>query len=150
MQDDSDMGHAETQEMKTGDSPVRVLVIDDEARITRMLQVVLERQGYQVVVANNGLDGVRMAKREAPNLILLDLMMPQLDGYDVADVLRSGQATARIPIIVLSAKSAAQDAGKSYRRGVNYFMQKPFRLKRFLEVVEELLANPSACLKDAE
>lgn len=114
----------------------RILIADDDPVILRLLQVNLELEGYDVVTANNGQEAVDAAGAEKPDLVILDIMMPRLDGYQACEQLKSDDATRHIPVIFLSAKAQQGDIerGKSY--GVAEYLTKPFDPSELLEVVE--------------
>jgi CheY-like chemotaxis protein len=116
----------------------RVLAVDDEPPILSLLTTVLEAEGYQVEVATNGRDALDKVKRQAPDAILLDLMMPVLDGWQLIEALRADPVTSQIPIIILS---AAYDAAKHPALGSLVFLAKPFDLGMLLILVEDTLHN---------
>jgi len=104
----------------------RILVIDDEAMLRRIIQAHLSRANYETITAANGAEGIELARRERPALILLDVMMPEMNGYEVARVLRSDWATSQIPIIMLTAKHATEDKMVGLEAGANDYITKPF------------------------
>ena len=114
----------------------RILIADDDPVILRLLQVNLELEGYEVVTANNGQEAVDAAVESNPHLVILDIMMPRLDGYQACEKLKANDATKDIPVIFLSAKAQQGDIdrGKSY--GVAEYLTKPFDPSELLEVVE--------------
>ncbi len=114
----------------------RILIADDDPVILRLLQVNLELEGYAVVTANNGQEAIDAAAAEKPDLVILDIMMPRLDGYQACEKLKADEATRDIPVIFLSAKAQQGDIdrGKSY--GVAEYLTKPFDPSELLEVVE--------------
>src|SRR5688500_2190225 len=90
----------------------RILIADDDPVILRLIQVNLELEGYEVITANNGEEAVAQAKAENPDLVILDIMMPRLDGYQACEQLKSSDATRDIPVIFLSAKAQQGDIEK--------------------------------------
>ncbi|HWC14790.1 MAG TPA: response regulator [Actinomycetota bacterium] len=114
----------------------RILIADDDPVILRLLQVNLELEGYEVVTANNGQEAVDAAGVQKPDLVILDIMMPRLDGYQACEKLKADHTTKDIPVIFLSAKAQQGDIdrGKSY--GVVDYLTKPFDPSELLEVVE--------------
>jgi CheY-like chemotaxis protein len=114
----------------------RVLVVDDEPLILSLLTTALEAEGYQVEVATNGRDALDKVKWQAPGAILLDLMMPILDGWQLIEALRADPATSQIPIVILS---AAYEAAKHPALGSLVFLAKPFDLSILLILVEDAL-----------
>jgi two-component system, chemotaxis family, chemotaxis protein CheY len=116
----------------------RVLVVDDEPPILSFLTTALEAEGYQVEAATNGREALDHVKRQAPDAILLDIMMPVLDGWHFIEAIRADPATCGIPVIVLS---AAYDAAKHPALGSLVFLAKPFDLGMLLMLVEDALAS---------
>jgi CheY-like chemotaxis protein len=119
--------------------PKRILVADDDPVILRLLQVNLELEGYEALLAHHGEKAVEMARAEKPDLIILDIMMPRMDGYEAVRNLRADQRTRAIPVIFLSARAQPSDIerGKSY--GVDDYLTKPFDPGELLEVVGRLV-----------
>ncbi len=117
-----------------------VLVVDDDPVIQKLLQVNFEMEGYDVVVAGDGEEGLALAREEQPDLVLLDVMMPKMNGLDVAVALRSDELTEAIPIIMLSAKAQASDVQAGLDMGVDDYVTKPFDPLELLERVGALLA----------
>jgi DNA-binding response OmpR family regulator len=122
---------------------VRVLHIDDEAPIRLLARVNLEAEGMEVIEAADGLTGVRLAKREQPDVILLGVMMPVLDGWQVAEELRKDPETWKIPVVFLTARDALRDRVRGFDLGAVDYVTKPFnptelatRLRGVLEGLE--------------
>lgn len=116
----------------------RVLICDDDPVILRLLQVNLELEGYEVLAAHNGEEALEMALAEHPDLVILDIMMPRLNGYEAAEVLKSSDDTSGIPVIFLSAKAQQSDIEQGRSYGVDEYLTKPFDPAHLLEVVERL------------
>jgi CheY-like chemotaxis protein len=110
----------------------RVLIIDDDAAIRESLAEILEFEGVQVLQAVDGLAGIEAARLQQPNLVLCDLMMPQLDGFNVLNMLRSDPITAHIPLVVIS---AGQEREQALACGAADYLSKPFDIERFLGVI---------------
>jgi two-component system alkaline phosphatase synthesis response regulator PhoP len=106
-----------------------ILVVDDEDDIVEMVRYNLTKEGYDVVGASNGEDAIRMAKKAAPDLIILDLMLPGVDGLDVCRVLKNDDRTNHIPIIMLTAKGEETDIVLGLELGADDYITKPFSLK---------------------
>ncbi len=115
-----------------------VLVVDDDSHIRELLRQELEAEGYGVREAKDGRDALAQVKREKPDLIVLDVMMPELSGFDVAAVLRNDPETLNIPIVILS---VMQDKQRGYRLGVDRYFTKPTDTKVLLEEIGSLLAQ---------
>jgi DNA-binding response OmpR family regulator len=116
----------------------KVLVCDDDPVILKLLQVNLELEGYEVITGRNGEEAVRMARAELPDLIILDIMMPLLDGYQACSQIKSQEATKDIPVIFLSAKAQHSDIQKGIAHGVAAYMTKPFDPNELLAIIERL------------
>lgn len=103
----------------------KVLIVDDDVQTLRLVGLMLERQGYKILAASNGTQAIGMARAERPDLILLDVMMPDLDGYSVARTLRREPETAGIPILMFTAKSQVEDKIAGYEAGADDYLTKP-------------------------
>ena len=124
----------------TGAAPAsRILVVDDEPAIVRLMEYVLDRQGYTVRSAADGEEALRIVGEFQPELIILDVMMPRKDGYTVAEAIRSDPALAGIPIIMLSAKAQDRDVEQGLAVGANLYLTKPFGPDGLLETVAQCL-----------
>jgi CheY-like chemotaxis protein len=119
----------------------RVLVIDDEPDVRYLLRLSLERVGHEVLLAEDGLRGVAMAQRQRPDAIVLDLMMPVMDGYGVLQALAKDRRTARVPVMVLTAKAIPEEAEKVTTAGARRFLTKPFDPDDLARELEGLLAD---------
>jgi two-component system alkaline phosphatase synthesis response regulator PhoP/two-component system response regulator VicR len=124
----------------------RILAVDDERHIVRLIQVNLERAGYEVMTANDGQQALEMVANDRPDLIVLDWMMPQLNGMETLKRLKANPTTQDIPVIMLTAKSQDADVFKGWQSGVDCYLTKPFNpmeLLTFVKRIFEDLANPS-------
>ncbi len=117
-----------------------ILIIDDDKAINELIKVNLKLNGYNIIQAYDGIEGFALTKQELPNLVLLDVMMPNVDGYTVAQRIRQCEQTKNIPIIMLTALSEIQDKGKGFDIGVDDYLVKPFD-------IEELKMRVKAVLK---
>ncbi len=117
----------------------KILVVDDEPDIADSLKLRLDMAGYDVVTAVNGQEAVEKARSEKPDLILLDLMMPKMDGYEVCHVLRSNEDTKKTPVVVLTALQMVGDIDKAFEAGANDYISKPFTNERLLAKIQKLL-----------
>lgn len=118
-----------------------MLIIDDSLTETRIFKVLLEKNGYEVSVACNGQEGIDVAKATQPDLILMDVVMPLLNGFQATRELTKNQATAHIPIIVCSSKSAKTDRLWALRQGAKEYLVKPVKVRDLLEVIDRLLGE---------
>lgn len=124
--------------------PDKILIIDDDVDTLKLVGLMLERQGYDITVASNGAQGIRKASSERPNLILLDVMMPDMDGYEVTQRLRSDPALAHIPIIMFTAKSMVDDKVAGFEAGVDDYLTKPTHPAELTAHVKAVLARSVA------
>lgn len=119
----------------------KVLVVDDDRSVARFLQDALETEGYQVMVAANGLQGLLSAQQEGPDLVILDVMLPGLDGFEVCHRLRSDPQTSHLPIIMYSGKGRENDRLTGEKVGANEYLIKPIDLEEILAKMESLLQS---------
>ena len=117
----------------------KILVVDDEEHIAEPISYNLTSNGYKVVIANNGIDAVKLAIEEKPSLILLDLMIPGKDGYDVCKDVRSNSEIRNTPIIMLTAKSEEVDKILGLELGADDYITKPFSVRELLARVKAVL-----------
>lgn len=120
-----------------------VLVIEDDLAAARLLELELGRAGYQTTVAQNGLQGLQIAQANLPDLVLLDLMLPGLDGFEVLNRLRAEPRTTKVPVVVLSAKSHPTDRQMAIKAGADAYITKPHNHTRLLEVIGSLVSERS-------
>jgi len=118
-----------------------VLVVDNEALIRQLLRQELESRGYQVREAKDGLEAIALVKQERPDLITLDVMMPEMNGFDVAAVLKNDPSTMDIPIIILS---IIEDHERGYRLGIDKYITKPFESEQLIQEIDSLIAQGSS------
>jgi two-component system alkaline phosphatase synthesis response regulator PhoP len=118
----------------------RILVVDDEVYIVHILEFSLSMEGYEVLTAFDGEEAIQRIESESPDLVVLDIMMPKLDGYEVCRRVRDDERFNGLPVILLSAKGRSADVDKGLRVGADAYMTKPFRPRVLLDKIEELLA----------
>jgi pilus assembly protein CpaE len=123
--------------------PEKILIIDDDVDTLRLVGLMLQRQGYQIIAANNGEQGLAHAEADIPDLILLDVMMPQMDGYEVARRLRGNPDTANIPILMFTAKSQLDDKVTGFEAGADDYLTKPTHPTELQAHVKALLSRSS-------
>ncbi len=116
----------------------RVLVVDDEPDVLLLCRLNLQQQGFEVMEASDGPSALEIVRDEPPDVIVLDLMLPGMTGYDVLDVLREDEATSAIPVVVLTAKSLRADRERSRGSGASAFLTKPFLPSELCAVVRSL------------
>ena len=117
-------------------TPQTVLLIDDEVNGRKIAKLLLERAGYRALTAANGEEGILLAKVERPDVILLDVMMPKMNGYDALRRLKDDPDTARTPVIMLTAKTADQDITTSFRLGAIFHIEKPYETVDLLQKIK--------------
>jgi DNA-binding response OmpR family regulator len=121
--------------------PVTILVVDDDPVIQKLLSVNFEMEGYRVVTAGDGEEGLQKVANDRPDIILLDVMMPRMDGVEVVRRLKGDEATAAIPVILLSAKAQANDISGGLDAGADDYITKPFDPLELLDKVAALLGS---------
>lgn len=122
----------------------KLLLVEDNEMNRDMLARRLEKRGFQLIIATDGLIGIEMARKELPDLILMDMSLPGLDGWQASRQLKSDNATARIPIIALTAHAMAEDREKAMAAGCDEYETKPVELTSLLGKIQALLAKPKA------
>jgi two-component system cell cycle response regulator DivK len=118
-----------------------ILVADDDPDILSIVSMSLEAQGYSVFKATNGQEAIDLAREHHPDLILMDMMMPIVSGYEAVAALKGDDATKDIVIVGLSAKAMATDMERASDAGIDAYITKPFRIAQILSVVEERLGG---------
>lgn len=129
-------------------SQPQILVVEDEAPIAEVLTYNLERQGYTVITATDGQTALQRARSHAPDLVILDLMIPVIDGLEVCRQLRSDARTKNIRIIMLTARGEETDEVVGFNMGADDYVTKPFRVKPLLERVKAQLRRPATAQDD--
>ncbi len=119
----------------------KILVVDDEPDIITMLLVRLKHAGYDVVIARNGVDCIKLARQEKPQLILLDVMLPGKNGYEVCEELQADPNTQKVPIILLTALKEPENKIIGRHLGAVDYMEKPFKINALLSRVEGLIGH---------
>ncbi len=117
-------------------SKKKILVIEDEKTCVELVNIMIDRKHFDVIVSENGEDGIKMASKEMPDLIFLDIMLPKMDGYEVARKLKSNVSTASIPIVVLSARAGQYGRQNAIDAGCQDFISKPFKMRQVRESVK--------------
>lgn len=118
----------------------KILVVDDEINITQILEFSIGAEGYEVLTALNGEDAVDRARRELPDLIILDVMMPKIDGYEACRILKANPLTKNIPVILLTAKGRDIDKRLGYEVGAADYIIKPFSPNKLIDRIHEVLS----------
>jgi len=121
--------------------PKEILIVDDEPSIVVPIQFLMEQQGYNVLVAENGEDALDIIYKYKPDLILLDIMLPRIDGYEVCEIVRLDPRYRDIKIIFITAKGREVEIAKGLALGADAYITKPFSNTELVSKVKELLAN---------
>ncbi|MBC8101163.1 MAG: response regulator [Cytophagales bacterium] len=119
----------------------RILAVDDEPNIVRLIQVNLERHGYQVETANNGAQALAKIKANRPDLLVSDVMMPEMDGFELLANVRRDPALMDLPVIMLTAKAQDKDVLEGYKTGADMYLTKPFNPQELLAFVKRILSS---------
>ncbi|MBN2058652.1 MAG: response regulator [Candidatus Saganbacteria bacterium] len=119
----------------------RILIVDDEPDVASLLTLLLKSQGYEVVSAGDGQEALEKARTGHPDLLLLDIMLPKLDGYKVARMLKFDENFRHIPIIMLTAKIQEKDKNMGMEMGADAYISKPFNTPALLELIKDTLAK---------
>ncbi len=117
----------------------KIVVVDDDPNIILAVRSVLETAGYSVADANNGLTALRVIKEQEPHLVISDVLMPQMNGFELVDTLKQSETTREIPVILLSQKDTFDDIHRGYQLGVVNYLPKPFNRETLLEAVKMAL-----------
>jgi len=119
----------------------KILVVEDEAELTRAIQIRLEEAGYEVLIAYDGQAALENARAENPDLIVLDLMLPKMDGFKVCRMLKFDENYKKIPVVMLTARAQEKDEDLGYEVGADAFITKPFKYQVLLAKIAELLGD---------
>jgi two-component system alkaline phosphatase synthesis response regulator PhoP/two-component system response regulator VicR len=119
----------------------KILVVDDERHIVRLVEVNLTRAGYEIATAYDGIEALEKVKAEKPDMIVLDVMMPRMDGFEVLKRLQADTSTQDIPVIMLTAKAQDADIFRGWSSGVSSYLTKPFNPRELLTFVERIFQS---------
>jgi len=119
----------------------KILVVDDERHIVRLIQINLERVGYQVVTAFDGPEALKKVESEKPDLVVLDVMMPKMDGFEVLKRLQANPETREVPVIMLTAKAQDADVFRGWASGVSAYLTKPFNPLELITFVKRIFSG---------
>lgn len=121
--------------------PKRILVVDDNPDSVTIMRAILEARHYQIQVANSGAEALDMIQKEAPDLVLLDVMMPEMSGLEVLQRIKDEARTGRLPVILVTAKTHDDDVLSGYQYGADYYITKPFTAKQLLYGIDLVLGK---------
>ena len=131
--------------MAEGTAPqTTVLMIDDETNARKIAKLLLEREGFRVLTAANGEEGLILAKVERPQVILLDVNMPKMNGFETLKRLRDDQDTSDIPVIMVTARGTEHDIATSFRLGAIFHIEKPYETQDLLQKLQVALRRPDS------
>jgi DNA-binding response OmpR family regulator len=119
----------------------KILIIEDDPSFSRAINHIIEKEGYDVSTASNGMTGLRMIQENPPDLLILDVMLPGLDGFEICSRIRTDESMAKLPIIMLSAKGQETDKTTGLSVGANEYLTKPVDRTLLLEKITSLLAE---------
>jgi twitching motility two-component system response regulator PilG len=117
----------------------RILVVEDEESLLKLESILLTTRGYKVTGATNGLKALEEIAKDRPDLVLLDIMMPGIDGFEVCRRIKENPATRSLPVVMLTAKKTSTDQARGAEVGADAYLTKPFKSGRIIEVIEGLL-----------
>ena len=121
----------------------KILVVEDEPEIRILVKTILEKAGYSVVEAEDGEAALRLVNEEEPDLVLLDVMIPGIEGWEVCRRIRENEATRRLPIIMVTVRTTDEDIQRSVECGANAHINKPFDQRELLDTIKKLLGETS-------
>jgi two-component system cell cycle response regulator DivK len=122
----------------------RILIVEDNSDMRDFLRRVLARHGYAHLEAADGVEGMEIARRDHPDLILMDMSLPELDGFEATRRLKADETTQHVPIIAVTAHARPVDERRALEAGCDAYLSKPYSLREFLDVVQEFLPIPVA------
>ena len=117
----------------------KILIVDDEPAILMSLDFLMKKEGYNVFIARDGEEAIEIIKKELPELIILDIMMPNVDGYEVCNYVKNTEELEHIKVVFLTAKTRKSDIEKGYEIGADDYVVKPFSTKELVKRVKQLL-----------
>ena len=126
----------------------KILIVDDEEHIIELIKFNLENAGYETLTATNGIDALRIIREESPRLILLDIMLPGMDGYDICKEIRKDNIIANIPVIMITAKGEEVDKILGLELGADDYITKPFSIRELIARVKALIRRTGTSMPD--
>jgi DNA-binding response OmpR family regulator len=117
----------------------KILVVDDDPYILMSLEFLMKKNGFEVMVARNGTEALDIVEKQVPDIVLLDIMMPDVDGYAICKHIKSSKKLKEAKVVFMSAKSKETDIRKGYDLGASLYVTKPFSTRQLLKQVQELL-----------
>lgn len=126
----------------------KILAVDDEKHIVRLVQINLQKEGYDVVTASNGREALEQVEREKPDLVIMDVMMPEMGGFEALQEMKANEATSTVPVIMLTAKAQDADVFEGWKSGADLYLTKPFNPQELLTFVKRILQDKSNSKED--
>jgi CheY-like chemotaxis protein len=130
-------------------APSRILVVDDDAAVLDVLRLALASGGHDVLAAGSTMEGLVRAQGERPDLVLLDILMPEMDGWELLKLLRLDPATRDMPVVIVSARSEPRDRVRGLQEGAVDYLTKPFSVPELLAAVDSALARAGREVREA-
>ena len=121
------------------EKPYKILVVDDDPYILMSLEFLMKKNGYDVMVARNGKEALEMVNKQNPQLVLLDIMMPDVDGYEICKYIKGSATLKNTKVIFMSAKTKETDIKKGYKLGASLYVTKPFSTRELIKQIKEIL-----------
>ncbi len=119
----------------------KILAVDDEKNILRLVKVNLQKEGYEVATATTGREALQQIERDQPDLVIMDVMMPEMGGFEALREMKSNPESAEIPVIMLTAKAQDADVFKGWKSGADLYLTKPFNPQELLTFVKRILQD---------
>ena len=119
----------------------RILIVEDEESLLKLESILLTSKGYQVQGVANGKEALEAIKATPPDLVLLDIMLPEIDGFEVCQRIKENEATKHIPVIMLTAKKSREDMSRGEKVGADWYITKPFKSAMVIETIQRFLAR---------
>jgi len=117
----------------------KILIIEDDKQLCEMIKFILTREGYNIEVSHNGKEAIHKLQSFTPHLIILDIMLPEINGWQIQELLRADSKTSRIPVIVLTSRNFIKDIDKAFSLGAAAYITKPFSIEKLVKKVKSLL-----------
>ena len=119
----------------------KILAVDDERHIVRLVEINLQKAGYEVVTASNGREALEMVAQEKPDLVVMDVMMPEMDGLEALEKMKADPEMSQIPVIMLTAKAQDADVFSGWQKGADLYLTKPFNPSELLNFVKRIFSS---------